>query len=393
MLIKKYTYVISFAVIFMLSGISIANAQPDLVITSFSASTSEVELGVPFTATATLANQGTSAVEIPDNGGTVYFGIFLSTDDSYDSSDICAGFGGVFYQLLTPGSSRTSGPVNMQVNPEDAPPGTYNLIAKADAICHLAGHVAESDETNNTLTGDLITMLPSTAVVDLTITDLIGTNRVVLGDRLRLDTFITNLGPDTAPGRSPHSCGHLTGFYLSTDDNITTSDTLIGSICLNDLAGETTYRFWMDVHIPVNIPAGQYYWGAISDYTDVLVETDETNNTFATSKRVRVSAGVCGDGTVNQMSEECDDGNTVNGDGCENDCTFTPTGGFCGDGLPDAGEECDDGNTVDGDGCENDCTFTPVGSDEICDDGIDNDGDGKIDCADKGDCKKDPVCR
>lgn len=29
---------------------------------------------------------------------------------------------------------------------------------------------------------------------------------------------------------------------------------------------------------------------------------------------------------------------------------------------------------------------------EICDDGIDNDLDGKIDCADKGDCRKDPAC-
>ncbi len=29
---------------------------------------------------------------------------------------------------------------------------------------------------------------------------------------------------------------------------------------------------------------------------------------------------------------------------------------------------------------------------EVCDDGIDNDGDGKIDCSDKKDCRKDPVC-
>lgn len=30
---------------------------------------------------------------------------------------------------------------------------------------------------------------------------------------------------------------------------------------------------------------------------------------------------------------------------------------------------------------------------EICDDGIDNDGDGKIDCADKKDCNRDPACQ
>jgi hypothetical protein len=30
---------------------------------------------------------------------------------------------------------------------------------------------------------------------------------------------------------------------------------------------------------------------------------------------------------------------------------------------------------------------------EICNDGIDNDGDRKIDCADKGDCRRDSYCR
>lgn len=35
------------------------------------------------------------------------------------------------------------------------------------------------------------------------------------------------------------------------------------------------------------------------------------------------SQNTCGDATVDPW-EECDDGNLVNGDGCENDCTFTP---------------------------------------------------------------------
>ena len=32
----------------------------------------------------------------------------------------------------------------------------------------------------------------------------------------------------------------------------------------------------------------------------------------------------------------------------------------CGNGLPDPGEECDDGNQVNGDGCETTCTPTPT---------------------------------
>jgi cysteine-rich repeat protein len=133
----------------------------------------------------------------------------------------------------------------------------------------------------------------------------------------------------------------------------------------------------------------------------------------------------CGNGSVNAMTgEECDDGNLIPGDGCENDCTWTcetanecddglvcdgeetcnvgphvcvdgttaPAGtacerdgdpgtrdiclagvclaSHCSDGFADtlAGEQCDDGNLVPDDGCENDCTWT-CEADPTCDDG------------------------
>ena len=44
---------------------------------------------------------------------------------------------------------------------------------------------------------------------------------------------------------------------------------------------------------------------------------------------------------------------------CRDDCTI------CGDGVVDAGEDCDDGNDVSQDGCENDCTFS-----SFCGDGV-----------------------
>ncbi len=78
----------------------------------------------------------------------------------------------------------------------------------------------------------------------------------------------------------------------------------------------------------------------------------------------------CGDGTV-QDPETCDDGNTNSGDGCGKDCLieadFTcamlpPSGPSictpkCGDGKFYGlnGEECDDGNTAVGDGCDGNC--------------------------------------
>ncbi len=85
----------------------------------------------------------------------------------------------------------------------------------------------------------------------------------------------------------------------------------------------------------------------------------------------------CGDGHVKAGAEACDDGNSVNGDGCDNNCTATR----CGNGIVSAGEACDDGNLVNGDGCDSNCTATRCGNGivsagEACDDGNAVNGDG-----------------
>jgi len=75
--------------------------------------------------------------------------------------------------------------------------------------------------------------------------------------------------------------------------------------------------------------------------------------------------------------EECDDGNTVSGDGCSAGCLIE----ICGNGLLDPGEECDDGDTTSGDGCSAMCVREICGNSvldagEQCDDGNTLSGDG-----------------
>jgi cysteine-rich repeat protein len=76
--------------------------------------------------------------------------------------------------------------------------------------------------------------------------------------------------------------------------------------------------------------------------------------------------GNCSDGVI-ERREGCDDGNTLSGDGCSQDCRLEF--GYqcpienepciavhtCGDGIIMPGEYCDDGNTISGDGCSRDC--------------------------------------
>ncbi len=91
----------------------------------------------------------------------------------------------------------------------------------------------------------------------------------------------------------------------------------------------------------------------------------------------------CGNGAV-ETGEECDDGNTSNGDGCSASCLIEEVPPACGDGNLDAGEQCDDGNTANGDGCSSTClseTFQECGNNiletgEECDDGNILNGDG-----------------
>jgi cysteine-rich repeat protein len=61
---------------------------------------------------------------------------------------------------------------------------------------------------------------------------------------------------------------------------------------------------------------------------------------------------VCGNGILEE-GEECDDGNTLPGDGCCDLCEIEVP--VCGNGIVEAGEHCDDGNTLNGDGCSSAC--------------------------------------
>lgn len=95
---------------------------------------------------------------------------------------------------------------------------------------------------------------------------------------------------------------------------------------------------------------------------------------------------ICGDSIVDR-DEQCDDGNTQNGDGCSSTCQFEQLQiELCGNKIIDDGEQCDDGNTQNGDGCSSTCQFENiegaicgnkvVEGTEQCDDGNTQNGDG-----------------
>ena len=94
------------------------------------------------------------------------------------------------------------------------------------------------------------------------------------------------------------------------------------------------------------------------------------DNSQPETPNVTVDCPVCGDGVLQIDSEECDDSNTVPGDGCSDTCELEEGFGCrtsvgertvcynktCGDGVRVPGEDCDSGS--DGYGCESfSCTI------------------------------------
>lgn len=84
---------------------------------------------------------------------------------------------------------------------------------------------------------------------------------------------------------------------------------------------------------------------------------------------------LCGNG-LRDEGEVCDDGNTVDGDGCSKDCRLPE----CGDGVVDAGEDCDDPDMAEDGAC------TPACKLPVCGDGFDGPGE---DCDDGNDVETD----
>eukprot|EP00742_Colponemidia_sp_Colp-10_P001846 GILJ01001976.1.p1 GENE.GILJ01001976.1~~GILJ01001976.1.p1 ORF type:complete len:2118 (+),score=232.26 GILJ01001976.1:50-6355(+) len=126
-------------------------------------------------------------------------------------------------------------------------------------------------------------------------------------------------------------------------------------------APTTAYAFSVNVSSTVATP--QYGLLNISAIASVDFAFD---GVVPTTVSVPVAISLCGDSVVSGQ-EQCDDGGTVSGDGCNSQCQIEPgwhcTGStcvtLCGDGLRAHLEQCDDGNLNDHDGCASNCLLEP----------------------------------
>ena len=128
---------------------------------------------------------------------------------------------------------------------------------------------------------------------------------------------------------------------------------------------------------------------AIEAFVGFIGLNTGNNSRGSMDSLVAVRTPSCGDGFLDtSIGEECDDGNNIDGDGCQGNCLnpicgddiidqgetcdpegdpFPPNGNlcrvdctYCGDAIVDTDEACDDGDSSEINGCTNACLFSPV---------------------------------
>ncbi len=146
---------------------------------------------------------------------------------------------------------------------------------------------------------------------------------------------------------------------VQTGDLLTITSASIGQSDFNN-----DISFWYDeigqtIHVSCSKPLFEQTFGA---YT-VKSYTDKKGNVCSPAEQPE-----CGNGIL-ETGEECDDGNLLNGDGCNSNCELEePPGPICGNGILETGEECDDGNLNVDDGCDDFCMIESTRT-ECCLDG------------------------
>ena len=234
--------------------------HPDLVVEALSTSNNRVLLGGILQVLSTVRNEGDLSAP------TFQLGLYLSDDAEVTTEDRLIGQRTIFSLGVGFGSAQ-SFPYTL---PTDLPVGFYHLGAIADYL----QAVAENDEDNNVLvaSGRVEIYVPPPPAPDLRVKSLaVDLSSLAPGESLTIDDVVENPG-DLVAGST------RVAFYLSEDEDVDTSDTLLGVRTVAALAAGEESAGSTTVSLPVGLAAGTWTLAAIVDDLDGVDESDEDNN-------------------------------------------------------------------------------------------------------------------
>ncbi len=238
---------------------------PDLVATQLTPQTPiTITAGEDIIVEYARANQGDTS------SGSFTHGFYLSTNDTittYADTQLYSNSG-----MPSMSAGATAGPYDRTLTiPSGTAAGSYYIGYFVDSHAE----VSESVEDNNTLAFEITVVAPSSGP------DLVGwemhattSTTVSPGGTITVDYTRLNLGDTTA-------YSFQNGFYLSSNDYISTYDTQLDYNTTTSHAPGATANYQKTVTIPSGTSVGNYYLGFFADHTSVVSETIEVNNTIA----------------------------------------------------------------------------------------------------------------
>ncbi len=250
---------------------------PDLIVSNLSFGVINItrKAGTNVMAADTVLNQGAT------KASKFIVAYHLSTDMIYGNGDDVVSASKRTVISLNPGASN-AWPATSVVIPTTTPPGTYHLCAKADDDVSGTYSVAEFNEDNNwKCTANTITIpkpdLVMSQVANFNLSASAGGTIVVL------DSLANNGGSQ--------ALAFDIGYVLSSNSVIGDSDDipLPTTRTLTSLGVGATSTASTHVTIPVSVPPGSYWVGAVADVNGVVDETNESNNTGRASSKVTVN--------------------------------------------------------------------------------------------------------
>jgi subtilisin family serine protease/subtilase family serine protease len=224
---------------------------PDLVVSAVAAPAT-AGAGGSVIVTDTTKNQGAGNAAV----STTRF--YLSANTVLDASDVTLGSRPA--PALAGGASDASS--TTLTLPAGTVAGTYYVIAQAD----IASAVPETSETNNTKTSSTMKVGP-----DLLVTAISAPASGAPGSTIAVTSTSKNQGAGSATASS-------TGFYLSANTSIDSTDVFLGSAAVAGLGPGATADSPATLPIPAGTAPGSYYVIGVADWNNAIAETAETNN-------------------------------------------------------------------------------------------------------------------
>jgi subtilase family serine protease len=236
----------------------------DLVVSSLSGP-GTASPGATVTFTDTTTNRG--AAPAPPSV-TAYY---ISANATVDGGDTLVATRSV--PALATGASHT-GSVTFTI-PAGLATGLYWILARAND-----GTLAVDAQPANNVFARQLLVGPDLVIASFTAPSVTAAGlSITVADTTRNQGGVA-AGPST------------TAFYLSTDLSLDAADVFLGSRPVPGLAAGETHSGTVVLVVPSDTPTGSYYLFARADSGDAVIESQETNNTYARIVRIGPDLGL-----------------------------------------------------------------------------------------------------